>query len=131
MELLVRIAALCLACAVVASLLKSTSPEAGLLLAAAAAITGAVLLASSASELAELFYELRGLTGLAPGLFEPLIKATAIALTARVCSSLCDDAGQSALSRLTEAAGAVCALTCSVPLVRALTELVSGWLYGG
>ena len=131
MELLFRIASLCLACAVVASLLKGTSPEAGLLLAAAAAVTGMVLLVSSASELAGLFYELRGMTGLAPELFEPLIKATAIALTARICASLCDDAGQSALSQVTKAAGAVCALACSVPLVRALTELVGGWLYGG
>ena len=128
MEILARAAGLCLVAAVTASLLKNVSPEAGLLLAAAAAALGGAMLLGSGSELAEAYAELVGLTGLAPGYFEPLLKATAAAIIARVCSALCDDARQSALSHVIELAGAVCALGCSLPLVRALVELVRGWL---
>lgn len=128
MELIIRIAGLCLAVSVVASLLRSASPETGLLLAAAAAAVGGVMLLTSASELAGLYGELVELTGIAPVYIEPLAKAVAVALTARVCSALCEDAGQSALSRVTELAGAACALGCSAPLVRALIGLLRSWL---
>ncbi len=128
MEALIRFAGLCLVAAVAAALLRRDTPEMGLLLTAAAVLTGGVLLLGAASELAGLWDELTVLTGLSPAVFTPLVKVTAIALVARVGAAFCTDAGQTALARLMDAAGALCALECAVPLLRAVTDLIRGWL---
>lgn len=127
METVVQIAGLCLAAAVTATLLRHSAPEISLLLATAAALLGGALLLGGARELASLGDELTGLTGLSPELFLPLAKVTAIALIVRIGGALCADAGQSALARVLEAAGAVCALGCALPLLRAILELVRQW----
>lgn len=128
METVVKVAGLCLASAVTASLLRKDSPELGLLLAAAAALLGGALVLSAVFDLAALGDELVDLTGLSPTLFTPLWKVTAIALIARIASALCTDAGQGALARVMDAAGAFCALGCAVPLLRAVVDLIRGWI---
>lgn len=128
MEQIVRLAGLCLAAAVLSSLLKKDAPEWGLLLALSASLVGGALLLDAAGGAAELAGELVELTGLSPALFEPLGKVVAVSLVARFGAALCADAGQGALARLMETAGAFCALGCSVPLLRAALELLRGWL---
>ena len=128
METIVRIAGLCLIAGVTASLLRRSAPETGLLLSAAAVLTGGILLLSAVDDLAVLCAELTELTGLAPAVFTPLWKVTAIALISHIVAALCADAGQSALARLTDVAGALCALSCASPLLRAVVELIRGWI---
>ena len=128
METVVQIAGLCLAASVTASLLRHSSPELGLVLALAAALLGGALLLRAARDAVALEDELVALTGLSPELFTPLWKVTAIALIVRVVGALCADAGQSALSRVMETAGAFCALGCALPLLRALMELLRHWI---
>lgn len=128
METVVQVAGLCLAASVTASLLRQSSPELGLVLALAAALLGGTLLLRGARDAAALGDELVALTGLSPELYTPLLKVTAIALIARIAGALCADAGQSALSRVMETAGAFCALGCALPLLRALTELLRQWI---
>ena len=128
METVVKIAGLCLAAAVLASLLKKDAPELGLLLALAAAGAGGALLLGALRDAAALGAELAELTGLPPALFTPLLKVTAVALVSRLGAALCSDAGQGALARVMETAGAFCALGCAVPLVRATIELLRSWL---
>lgn len=128
MEGVVKIAGLCLAAAAFASLLKRDAPELGLLLALAAALAGGALLLDAVRDAAALGGELAELTGLPPALFAPLLKVTAVALVSRLVSALCSDAGQGALARVMETAGAFCALGCAVPLLRATVELLRLWL---
>ena len=59
-----------------------------------------------------------------PALLEPLYKTVGIALVVRVGSSLCADAGESALGKVVETAGAVCALVAALPLLRTVLELL-------
>lgn len=127
-DLLIKTTGICLAASILASLLRRTAPELGLILAIAAVLTGAALLLRAANDIAALGDELTALTGLSPTLFTPLVKVTAIALVVRVGSALCADAGQSALARVMEAAGAFCAMGCAVPLLRSVLELIRGWL---
>jgi hypothetical protein len=82
----------------------------------------------SAEEALALGRELAALTGLEAALFLPLAKVVAVSLVSRVGSALCADAGQSALARILESAGAFCALSCAVPLLRAAAELLEAWL---
>ena len=128
METAIKLMGLCLAAAVLASLLKKESPELGVLLALGAALVGGTLLLSAAADAVSLADELVALTGLSPALFAPLLKVIAVSLVTRIGAALCADAGQGALERLMEAAGAFCALGCAVPLLKAVTELIRGWL---
>lgn len=128
METVVKVAGLCLAAAVVAVLLRKDSPELGLLLATGVVLLGGALLLDAAQDLAALGDELVTLTGLSPALFTPLLKVTAIALIVRIGAALCADAGQSALGRVMDAAGALCALGCALPLIRAVMDLIRGWI---
>lgn len=128
MDVVVRVAGLCIAAAIMASLLRRENAELGLVLMLAAVLLGGVLLLDAVGEIAALGDELAVLTGLSPSLFTPLIKVTAIALLARVGGAFCADAGQSALARVMDAAGAVCAVGCALPLLRAVVDLIRGWL---
>ena len=128
MEILIRISGLCLTASAAASLLRKENGSFSLLLSIAAAVTGAVMLFKELTGLLSLWDELEAMTGLAPSIFEPMLKVTAISCVSRVGSALCADAGQSALSRVMETAGALCAMGCTVPLVHALMELVRGWI---
>ena len=128
METMLKVAGLCLATAATAVLLKRDEPVFSFLLALAAALLGGALLLTAVSDAVELGDELIALTGLSPTLFTPLLKVTAAALITRVASALCADAGQSALARMAETAGALCALGCALPLLQAVLDLIRGWL---
>ena len=118
MELLLKIFALCVITAAVASLLRRNEGELALLLA----------LCAAGEPLAALLRTLADKTGLSGAVFTPLWKVLAIALTVRVGGAFCRDAAQGALASVLETAGAVCALTAAAPLLLAVAELVEGWL---
>ena len=123
MELLLKVFALCVITAAVASLLRRNEGELALLLALCAA-----LLIAAGEPLAALLRTLADKTGLSGAVFTPLWKVLAIALTVRVGGAFCRDAAQGALASVLETAGAVCALTAAAPLLLAVAELVEGWL---
>lgn len=128
MELLIRLAALSLCAAAVTLLLRKSDEALALLLLLAAVIVGCALLLPALSELADFCTRALALTGLPAALFVPLLKVMAIALVARFSCALCADAGQSALSALLGAAGALCALVCALPLLEAVLSMVEGFL---
>ena len=127
MELLLKVFALCVITAAVASLLRRSEGELALLLALCAAAAAALLIAAG-EPLAALLRTLAEKTGLSGAVFTPLWKVLAIALTVRVGGAFCRDAAQGALASVLETAGAVCALTAAAPLLLAVVELVEGWL---
>ena len=114
MELLLKVFALCVITAAVASLLRRNEGELALLLALCAAACAAALLIAAGEPLAALLRTLAEKTGLSGAVFTPLWKVLAIA--------------QGALASVLETAGAVCALTAAAPLLLAVVELVEGWL---
>lgn len=124
MELLLKVFALCVITAAVASLLRRNEGE----LALCAAACAAALLIAAGEPLAALLRTLADKTGLSGAVFTPLWKVLAIALTVRVGGAFCRDAAQGALASVLETAGAVCALTAAAPLLLAVVELVEGWL---
>lgn len=125
---LIKIAGLCLCCALLANTFKKAAPELALLLALSAVLCGAYLLLSPGGEVLAFARELAVLTGLPTEIFTPLLKTVAIALTARFCSAFCRDAGESALAVLAEIAGTVTALLAALPLFRAVLSLMEGYL---
>lgn len=125
---MIKVAALCMLGALLASLLHRSEAELGLLLALGITVCAALLLVNAGEELLTFAGSIVSLTGLAPAVFTPLIKVTAIALTVRIGGAFCRDASQSSLAVVLETAGAVCAMLSALPLLRAVVELMEGWL---
>ena len=128
MEVLVRLAALCLCVSTLAAVLKKSEEVSSLLLLLAAVLVGCAMLLPAFADLADFCARTLALTGLPETLFAPLCKVLAIALVVRFSCALCADAGQSAIALLLNTAGAVCALVCALPLLEALLTLLEDLL---
>ena len=124
MELVLRLAALCLVGALLAVVLKRTGPDMGLLLALAVCGAGLALLLEPLGALRDFLEEAAGWGDLPLQLFTPLVKTVGIALVSRTGSDLCRDAGESAVASVLETAGAAAAIWVSLPLFQAAWELL-------
>ena len=116
--------ALCVVAALLALVLKRSTPELGLLLTLGAAVVLLLALMESCGEMTVFLQELAERSGVEKSLFTPLYKAVGIALVVNVGSNLCRDAGESALASVVETAGAVCVLLVSLPLLRSVLALL-------
>lgn len=122
-----KLSALCVALMVPVLLLRKKTPEQALLLTVAIL---AVALARCLSAAAPVLEELRDLfqrSGVEPAYVSILLRTVAAALVTRLCADLCRDGGSQALATAVEAAGAVAALLISLPLLRAVVELLLGY----
>ena len=124
MELTSRVTALCVVGAMLALVLKKTSPEQALLLVLCAVVAGLALLADGLGELVDFLRELGERSGISETLFVPLYKTVGIGLVVKVGGDLCRAAGGAALASVVETAGAVCALLAAMPLLRRVLELL-------
>ena len=128
MDTAVRITAVCLVGALLAALLKKTSPDTALLLALAVCVAVLAALARGLEEVTDFLRELLDWGGLSAELFTPLLKTVAIALVSRTGGALCRDAGEGAMAGLVEIAGTFAALLVSLPLFRAAWQMLEGLL---
>ena len=124
MSLLVKAAALALAGAVIAMLLKKNAPELGLTLSIAVTLAASALAAQLIGQLREVVDLAREQTGLSPAIVGPVLKCVGIGVVTRLAADLCKDAGQSASASAVELAGAACAMAAVLPLIRALLQMV-------
>ena len=116
-----RAIALCVAGALLSSLLRPMKPEMALVTALA---TGALAISLCIEPLGEAVTALEGLSGkagLSAASTQLILRAVGISLVADFAAQLCRDAGESALSGRVELAGRVALLALSTPL---LTDLV-------
>ena len=88
-------------------------------------VTALLFLLQDAEEIVSFLGELVERTAVPQEVFLPLFKTIGIALVARTGSDLCRDAGESALASLVETAGSFCAVLVSLPLLRAVLELIT------
>lgn len=128
MDTSLKITAVCLVGALLATLLKKTSPPMGLLVSVALCVAVLAVLLGLLGECTAFLQQLTELGGLSMELFVPLIKTVAIALISRLGGALCRDAGESAAASLVEVAGAFAAILVSLPLFTAAWELLEGLL---
>ena len=120
-----KVTALCLVGAVLAALLKKSSPELALLLALAACAAVLLALVRGVATVTAFVREVMQWGGVESALFAPLFKTVAIALISRTGADLCRDAGEGAMASLVEMAGAFGAVVVSLPLFGAVWELLS------
>lgn len=124
MTLLVKAAVTGIAGAIIALLLKKTSPELGLALSVAVSLMGALLAMELAAGLGDILEMVKEDIGLSPAVVAPVIKCVGIGIVTRLSADICKDAGQSAAASAVELCGAACALATSMPLIRSLLAVV-------
>ena len=128
MELIVKVAVICIVVALTALLLQRDTPEIGLLLTLSAVVVVMLFALSFYEEAAELMDALLEESGLSGTLFFPILKIIAISLVTKLGGDVCKDSGQSALADLVDLAGTFCALLAAEPLFReALSLLTELW----
>ncbi len=122
---MVRVAAVGVAAALLGCVLRRNAPEFSLLLTLAA---GAWMIAAAAGALGaalELMRELAGMAGVSEVLLEPVIKVVALSVLTKLTAEICRSAGEGGVAAFVESAGAFLALAAALPLVRAVTSLMS------
>ena len=117
-------AVLCLLSALFSLLLKKNSPETALLLTIAAGVVVLLFLLRDVGEIIAFLEELMERSTVSSEVFMPLLKTIGIALIAKTGSSLCKDAGESALASLVETAASFCAVFVALPLLRSVLQML-------
>ncbi len=128
MELVTRVVALAVVCALCAAVIKKQTPDVALVL----TLCGVTLILSLAmtafSPVRELMDALAERAGLSAAVLAPVVKTVGISLLTRVTSELCRDAQESGLASAVEFAGGACALLVCLPLFEAVLQLVLDFL---
>ncbi|WP_412315709.1 SpoIIIAC/SpoIIIAD family protein [Intestinimonas butyriciproducens] len=125
---MVKIAAIAVAAALCAVVVKKNVAELGMVLALCA---GAIILSCSLGALEgvkELMDTLADTAGLSPAVLAPVVKTVGIAVLTRVSAELCRDAKEGGIAAFVETAGAAAALFVSLPLLKTVLSMVTGLL---
>lgn len=124
MEEMLRVAALGVAAALCAVVVKRNVQELGIVLALAA---GAVILAfafGAIGSIRTLMDRLGELAGLSPSVLKPVIKTVGIAIVAKIASEVCRDAREGGIASFVELSGAALALFTALPLLEAVLNTI-------
>lgn len=125
---IIKIAAIAVAAALCAVVVKKNVAELGMVLALAA---GAILLTCSVGALEgvrTLMDTLADTAGLSPAVLSPVVKTVGIAILTRVAAELCRDAQEGGIAAFVETAGAAAALFVSLPLMQTVLSMITGLL---
>ena len=125
---MVKIAAIAVAAALCAVVVKKNVAELGMVLALCA---GAIILSCSLGALEgvkELMDTLADTAGLSPAVLAPVVKTVGIAVLTRVSAELCRAAKEGGIAAFVETAGAAAALLVSLPLLKTVLSMVTGLL---
>ena len=128
MEVVGKMAALAVAAALCALVVRQSAREVGLVLSLAA---GAIILTQAlgaVEAIRSLMEALGERAGLSPAVLDPVLKTVGIAVLTRVAAEVCRDAKESGIAAFVETAGAVMALYVALPLMRAVLDTVGGLL---
>ena len=123
---MVKIAAIAVAAALCAVVVKKNVAELGMVLALCA---GAIILSCSLGALEgvkELMDTLADTAGLSPAVLAPVVKTVGIAVLTRVSAELCRDAKEGGIAAFVETAGAAAAMFVSLPLLKSVLSMVTG-----
>ena len=108
--------------------IKRNKPELALLLALSALLAILAGALSLWGELRVFLTELTEGTALNEALLSPLVKCLVLSVTARLAADVCKDAGSAALASAVELVGAAAGVAVSLPLLRAVLQMIRALL---
>ena len=124
MQEFLQVAVIGVVTVVFAALLKRNSGELAILLTIGACVLMGVLIVRMTEPVLTFLGKLRNLAGLDTELMTPLLKTVGIGLLTQLAASVCTDAGESAIAKLTELCGCVLAIYLALPLLEAVIDLI-------
>ena len=124
MDAMVKLAAVGVMAVVLSGVLRKNTPELALLLVLAAGIWMLLLIAEGLGGVMELIKQLAGQAGVSDVLLEPVVKTVALSILTKLTAEICRSAGEQGMASFVETAGTVLALVVTLPLVRAVAELM-------
>lgn len=125
MEMIFKAAAIGIAGASVALLLKKNMPEMALLLSIATAIVILILALESFLGISKFVEDMISTTGLSSAIVSPVIKTVGIGLITKLTSDICRDSGQTTAGTVVDTAGTVAAVTVALPLMKTVFSMIS------
>lgn len=128
MDTVVKVSAVALTGVVLNAVLKRNTPELAILLGVCAGMWILWSVADGFAAVQVLMSELIQLSGLTEELIEPVVKTVVYSVVTRITAELCRSAGESGTAVFVETAGTVLALTAALPLIRAVTLLMTEML---
>ena len=124
MELAWKTAAMGIAAALSALLIRRTNPE----LSAALSLITITILAftalTAASGVKDVIEEIERLVGGLSVYLTPVVKCTVIGIVTKLAAELCREASQNAIASGVELAGTMCALGTAIPLILSALRMI-------
>lgn len=109
---------------------RTQTRELGVLLSLACGILLMILMGRFLDPILETTRRLNRLTGLSGELIGILLKAAGVSLLCEIACSICEDAGEAALSKGARICGSVTILYLSLPLLQSVLDLIEEMLRG-
>ena len=128
MTVLIKAAALGVTGAIIVMLLKKTAPELALALGIAVSLMAAGLAMDLLGDVREVVDLARRQMDLSPAIVSPVMKCVGIGIVTKLAADMCRDGGQGAIASAVELCGAVCAMTATLPLVKALLQMIGDFV---
>lgn len=125
---MVKIAAIAVAAALCAVVVKKSTAELAMVLALAAGVLLLTLSAGALERVRALMVGLSEAAGISPAILAPVLKTVGIAMLTKIAAELCRDAGEGGISACVEMAGAAAALVVALPLLQSVLSMVTGLL---
>lgn len=119
-----QVAAVAVAGAICAAVIKKQTPDMALVVALCSVVLILCAAVAALEPVRELMDFLGDQAGLSVAVLTPVVKTVGIALLTRICAELCRDANESGIAAAVEVAGGACALLVCLPLFRAVLELI-------
>ena len=127
-ELMMRAAAVAVAAALCAAVVRRGAPEIALVLILAAGAWVLLSILESLEAITALMEELAQLAGLDQTVVEPVFKTVVLSILTKLTSEICRSAGEGGLAAAVETAGTVLALAVTLPLVHGVLTLMGEML---
>lgn len=125
MELMVKVAAVAVTAAVLGAVLRKNAPEFAIILGLCAGLWMLAAVVDGLGAVVALMEELAFAAGLPDELLQPVVKTVVLSILTRVTAEICRAAGEGGIAAFVETAGTVLAIVVALPLVRAVTMLMT------
>ncbi|SMC85578.1 stage III sporulation AC/AD family protein [Papillibacter cinnamivorans] len=125
MEEVLKVAAIGVAGAICALVLKRNSPELGLAVTLAVGVVILLAALSVIMGIVEFIEVLADTAELDSDILAPLMKTVGIAIITKVAAEICRDAKENAIASFVETAGSAAAIFVALPLLKSVLEMIT------
>lgn len=128
MELLIKIAAIAVICAVLGLVLRKISPETAILLTMSAACTVLYFAADVLTEISDFLKTFSESVNIAPASISAVLKVTGIAVISKLASDICADAGQKSVSSAIEIFASAASVYVALPIIKTVFQMINSFI---